>query len=222
MWPDYPCLYDVRSAVFKNRDVRKLAMDEIAGKLDQNEKHREVAVREKTQQKPSPTPTTDSETIVDAGDDILNDDTDDDTLSQDQPSAIEHTTPKSTQEPPKRRPKSARKQRDEEEYLHLKGLANSISQRESKKAKTKEESSEVDTFGLYIVDSLNKLEPMTRHIEHNISNILFQARMGMLGPSQHHMYPLQPQVGPPLPHLQQKQQQQQQPLQQKQLQQQQF
>ena len=36
MWPDYPCLYDVRSAVFKNRDVRQLAMEEIAGKLDQN------------------------------------------------------------------------------------------------------------------------------------------------------------------------------------------
>ena len=36
MWQVYPCRYDVRSAVFKNRDVRQLAMEEIAGKLDQN------------------------------------------------------------------------------------------------------------------------------------------------------------------------------------------
>ena len=29
MWLDYPCLYDVRSAIFKNRDVRQLANEEI-------------------------------------------------------------------------------------------------------------------------------------------------------------------------------------------------
>ena len=32
MWPDYPCLYDVGAASFKNRDVRQLAMEEIANK----------------------------------------------------------------------------------------------------------------------------------------------------------------------------------------------
>ncbi|KAK2185219.1 hypothetical protein NP493_241g00020 [Ridgeia piscesae] len=33
MWPDYSCLYDVRAASFKNRDVRQLAKEEIASKL---------------------------------------------------------------------------------------------------------------------------------------------------------------------------------------------
>ncbi|KAI0241599.1 hypothetical protein LSAT2_023485 [Lamellibrachia satsuma] len=146
MWPDYPCLYDVRSAAFKNRNVRQLAMEEIAGKLEQNvdwvknklrllrnsftkarKAPRSGSARKTPSRRttwlleslqflapyvagrpsisnldsPSPTPTTDSETIVDAGDDVLNDDTDDDTLSQDEPLAVEHTTPKSTQEPPK-------------------------------------------------------------------------------------------------------------------------
>jgi len=28
MWPDYPCLYDVRTIPFKSRNVRQLAMEE--------------------------------------------------------------------------------------------------------------------------------------------------------------------------------------------------
>jgi hypothetical protein len=35
LWPDYPCLYDVRAAEFKNRDLRQQAMEEIAKKLSQ-------------------------------------------------------------------------------------------------------------------------------------------------------------------------------------------
>jgi hypothetical protein len=36
IWPDYPCLYDVRSAEFKDRDRRQQAMEEIAEKINQN------------------------------------------------------------------------------------------------------------------------------------------------------------------------------------------
>lgn len=36
IWPDYPCLYDVRSAEFKDRDRRQQAMEEIARKIAQN------------------------------------------------------------------------------------------------------------------------------------------------------------------------------------------
>ena len=36
LWPDHPCLYDVRSGAFKNRDMRQQAMEEIGRKLDQN------------------------------------------------------------------------------------------------------------------------------------------------------------------------------------------
>jgi hypothetical protein len=33
IWPDYPFLYDVRSAEFKDRDRRQQAMEEIAHNL---------------------------------------------------------------------------------------------------------------------------------------------------------------------------------------------
>jgi hypothetical protein len=36
IWPDHPCLYDVRSADFKNRDKRQKALQEIATTVDQN------------------------------------------------------------------------------------------------------------------------------------------------------------------------------------------
>ena len=36
IWPDYPCLYDVRSTEFKDRDRRQQAMEEIARKIAQN------------------------------------------------------------------------------------------------------------------------------------------------------------------------------------------
>ena len=35
IWPDYPCLYDVRSVDFKNRDMRQQAFEEMAKKLNQ-------------------------------------------------------------------------------------------------------------------------------------------------------------------------------------------
>ena len=36
LWPDYNCLYDVRSPDFKNRDRRQVAIEEIATKLGHN------------------------------------------------------------------------------------------------------------------------------------------------------------------------------------------
>ena len=36
IWPDHPCLYDVRSADFKNRDKRQTALEEIAIAVNQN------------------------------------------------------------------------------------------------------------------------------------------------------------------------------------------
>ena len=32
-WPDFPCLYDVRSSDFKNRELRDKALQELAEKL---------------------------------------------------------------------------------------------------------------------------------------------------------------------------------------------
>ena len=36
IWPDHPCLYDVRSADFKDRDKRQKALEEIALAVNQN------------------------------------------------------------------------------------------------------------------------------------------------------------------------------------------
>ena len=34
IWSDYPCLYDVRSVDFQNRDLRQQAMEAIGEQLD--------------------------------------------------------------------------------------------------------------------------------------------------------------------------------------------
>ena len=38
LWPNYPCLFDVRSPEFKNRDKRLKAFEEIAKELKQTSK----------------------------------------------------------------------------------------------------------------------------------------------------------------------------------------
>ena len=35
LWPDYPCLYDVRSVDFRSRDLRQQVMEAIGEQLDQ-------------------------------------------------------------------------------------------------------------------------------------------------------------------------------------------
>ena len=38
LWPNYPCLYDVRSPDFKNREIRGKAFEEIAQKMQKTGK----------------------------------------------------------------------------------------------------------------------------------------------------------------------------------------
>ena len=38
LWPDYPCLYNVRSPDFKNREIREKAFEDIAEKLQKTGK----------------------------------------------------------------------------------------------------------------------------------------------------------------------------------------
>ena len=38
LWQDYPCLYDVHSPDFKNRDKREVAFEQIAENLQQTGK----------------------------------------------------------------------------------------------------------------------------------------------------------------------------------------
>ena len=38
LWPNYPCLFDVRSPDFKNRDKKLKAFEEIAKELKQTSK----------------------------------------------------------------------------------------------------------------------------------------------------------------------------------------
>ena len=45
LWPDYPCLYDVRSPEFKNRDLRQLAFEEIAKILNQTGTDKNIKAR---------------------------------------------------------------------------------------------------------------------------------------------------------------------------------
>ena len=36
LWPEHPCLYNIRSPDFKNRDLREKAFQEIAEKLEKD------------------------------------------------------------------------------------------------------------------------------------------------------------------------------------------
>ena len=38
LWPDYPCLYDVKSPDFKNRDLRERSFQDIAEKVGESGK----------------------------------------------------------------------------------------------------------------------------------------------------------------------------------------
>ena len=91
---------------------------------------------------------------------------------------------KSTKQPTAIRPKSLKQKRDEE-YQLMKGLASTISNRYKKQNLAKQESS-VDTFGLYVPKSLSELNSSMRNMaEFQIHNILFQAQIGTLGVPQY-------------------------------------
>ena len=98
------------------------------------------------------------------------------------------TTPRSTKQPLKSRPKSLKNKLQEEEFEVMKGLASSIAQNNKKKKNAKPEGGESEAFGNFVIESMKKLDPTMQHIvQYHINNILFQAQMGMLGQGQTQM-----------------------------------
>ena len=76
----------------------------------------------------------------------------------------------------------------------MKGLASSISARNKHPKQVKQDSA-VDVFGSYVTKTLSELnQPMRNIAQFQINNILFQAQMGTLVPSQHqsHTHPCAP------------------------------
>lgn len=115
----------------------------------------------------------------------LDPDGDDDNLLDD---VNDTTTPRSTKQPLKSRPKSMKKKLQEEEFEVMKGLASSIAQNNKEKKKAKPEGGESEAFGNFVIESMKKLDPTMQHIvQYHINNILFQAQMGMLGQGQTQM-----------------------------------
>ena len=107
---------------------------------------------------------------------------DENKTNEDSPLSSKETTenPKSTKMPTKSRPKQAHKQREEEEFLSIKGTAKSLGQNASNKAKSGQDG-QCETFGSYVCETLQKLEPVSRNIAQQcINNILFQAQTGTL------------------------------------------
>ena len=72
--------------------------------------------------------------------------------------------------PTKSRPKQAHQQREEEEFLLIKGIAKSLGQNASNKAKSSQDG-QCETFGSYVCETLQKLEPVSRNIaqQHSFS-----------------------------------------------------
>ena len=89
---------------------------------------------------------------------------------------------KSTKQPLKTRPKSLKKNQQEQEYELLRGLSHSIAQRDIKRQKLDSPTNNtVGTFGRYVTETLSELEPKLRNLaQHHINEIIFQAQMGIL------------------------------------------
>lgn len=137
---------------------------------------------------PSPTPgsTTDSETTNDHSFDDI--EVENDYIEEETEERAVETDPdqvNSTKRPTIRRPKTVKQKRDEEEFQLMKGLASSLSNRYKHAKQTKQDSA-VDVFGSYVTKTLSELnQPMRNIAQFQINNILFQAQMGTLIPSQH-------------------------------------
>ena len=81
---------------------------------------------------------------------------------------------KSTKEPLKIKP--SRKKHAEEEYKLIKGLAESIAERKSKKPK---DDTKISNPAENLTETLTELDKRTQHMaKHRINNILFQAQTG--------------------------------------------
>ncbi|CAB4032996.1 Hypothetical predicted protein, partial [Paramuricea clavata] len=132
---------------------------------------------------PSPTPTTDSDTPVDPL--LDNSELEDSITLVEEDENEKGDLANSTKRPTATRPKSIKQKRDEEEYQLMKGLASSISTRYKKQNQAKQDSA-VDAFGVYVTKTLSELNPSMRNMaQFQIHNILFQAQMGTISPSQH-------------------------------------
>ena len=148
----------------------------------------------------SPTPSvTDSDTLdaceVYRNDELADDPSDDETVETERP--LEQATPISVRLP---KPKSLKRQHEDEELQLIKELSDSFHKREHKKeVKTADEGTDIDAFGCYIAESLRNVDPIMRHVAQlNISHILFQAQMRVLVPNPQLMCPQQQAEFPPV------------------------
>ncbi|XP_070571412.1 uncharacterized protein [Ptychodera flava] len=88
---------------------------------------------------------------------------------------------KSTNKPMKTKMKSSKRHQAEMEYELIKGVAESITERNKRQKCGDEKKDAVETFGNYVTQTLRELEPKMRHLaQHRISNILFEAQTGSL------------------------------------------
>ncbi|KAK2548378.1 hypothetical protein P5673_031446 [Acropora cervicornis] len=130
----------------------------------------------------SPTPSTDSENTVE--DDL--EENDENKTKEDSPLCSKETTknPKSTKMPTKSRPKQAHKQREEEEFLLIKGIANSLGQNASNKAKSGQDG-QCETFGSHVCETLQKLQPATNFLWSKDHDVFFCREVLVTEPYQH-------------------------------------
>ena len=95
----------------------------------------------------------------------------------------------STKELTSIRSTSLKQKHDEEEYHLMQGIATSINIMKDRRA----QNNAVDAFGVYVSKKLSELSQQTRSMaQYHINNILLQAQMGTLVPSQpqipHHTF----------------------------------
>ena len=148
----------------------------------------------------SPTPSVTDSDAFDACDvyrneELADDPSDDETVETDRPA--EQATPITVRLP---RPKSLKRQHEDEELQLIKELSDSFRKRErNKQVKVADEGNDIDAFGCYVAESLRNVEPTMRHVAQlNISHILFQAQMGVLTPNPQLMCPQQQAEFPPV------------------------
>ncbi|XP_046862859.1 uncharacterized protein LOC124456456 [Xenia sp. Carnegie-2017] len=91
---------------------------------------------------------------------------------------------KSTKLPTKPRGKSLKRKLEEEELSVMRSLTSAIVN-DSKKAQEDKEPGKCESFGKFLVELLKKMDQQSRHYaQYQISNVLFQAQIGMLNPVQ--------------------------------------
>ncbi|XP_041860852.1 uncharacterized protein LOC121652246 [Melanotaenia boesemani] len=124
---------------------------------------------------PSPSDTAGSEDTIDVLDDGQSEDPNDtssvfESEADEGESSTSTSTPKFTKQPIIR-PNHLKRQRDAEEYQLIKGLAESITQRNKAQKKSVEDNA-VCAFGRYVTQTLSEFDPYTRNMaQFHINNI---------------------------------------------------